>query len=103
MKLAGSQALWLRWVLEELKHLHNKGTTLFCDNSPVIELTKNSVFNNKNKHIRLKYHFIIDLVKEETILAKYFKTQNQVVDIFTKALKLDAFTKLKKQLGIELV
>ena len=103
LALASCQALWLRWILEELKHQQEKGTTLFCDNSSAISLTKNPVFHGKNKHIRIKFHFIRDLVKDGEIIVKFCKTQDQLADIFTKALKSDTFNKLKEKLGMVVV
>ncbi|XP_038981708.1 secreted RxLR effector protein 161-like [Phoenix dactylifera] len=49
LALAGCQALWLRWILQELKHSQNERTKLFCDNSSAIALTKNPVFHGKSK------------------------------------------------------
>lgn len=103
LALASCQALWIRWILEELKHHQGKGTTLFCDNSSAISLTKNPVFHGKSKHIRIKYHFIRDLVKDGDIVVKFCKTQDQLADIFTKALKCGIFNKLKKKLGMIVV
>ncbi|KAH7848490.1 hypothetical protein Vadar_003382 [Vaccinium darrowii] len=103
LALASCQALWIRWILEELKHHQVKGTTLFCDNSSAISLTKNPVFHGKSKHIRIKFHFIRDLVKDGEIVVEYCKTQDQLADIFTKALKCDTFNKMKKKLGMTVV
>ena len=38
--LVSCQALWIRWILSELKYEQVEGTTLFCDNSLAISLTK---------------------------------------------------------------
>ncbi|XP_050946570.1 secreted RxLR effector protein 161-like [Cucumis melo] len=46
-------------------------------------LSKNPVFHGRSKHIRIKYHFIRDLVKDGEVIVKYCKTQDQVADIFT--------------------
>jgi hypothetical protein len=37
------QGVWLRRVLEKLGHIQSKCTTIFCDNSSAIKLSKNSV------------------------------------------------------------
>lgn len=65
---AGCQALWLRWMLKELKRNQKKGAKLFCDNSSAIELTIRS------KHIRIKHHFVRDLVKDGKVIIKFHKT-----------------------------
>lgn len=80
--------------------MQEEGTKIFCDNSSAIALTKNPVFHSKSKHIRIKYHFIRDLIKEGDIDVKFCKTQEQVADIFTKALKIETFYKMKEKLSM---
>ena len=74
LSAAGCQALWLRWILKELKYSQEKGTVLFCDNNSTIALSKNPVFHGRSKHIRIKYHFIRDLVKEGEVIIKHCKS-----------------------------
>jgi len=103
LTLASCQALWIRWIWSKLKHEQVEGTTLFCDNNLAISLTKNPIFHEKNKHIRIKYHFIRDLVKDGELNVMHCKTQEQIVDTFTKTLMYDVFKKMKKKLGIMLI
>lgn len=37
------QAVWMRRILEKLGHVQNGGTTMYCDNSSAIKLSKNPV------------------------------------------------------------
>ncbi|KAK0608154.1 hypothetical protein LWI29_026328 [Acer saccharum] len=97
---AGCQTLWLRWMLKELKCFQEEGTVLYCDNNSAIALSKNPVFHGRSKHIRIKYHYIRDLVKDGEVVVKHCKTQHQIADIFTKALKTETFVKLKEKLGV---
>ncbi|GAV78032.1 hypothetical protein CFOL_v3_21500, partial [Cephalotus follicularis] len=99
LSFVGYQALWLRWILNELKHPQLEDTKLFCDNRSNIALTMNPVFHGKSKHIMIKYHFIHDLVKDGKIKVCYCKNGNQV-GIFTKALKVGTFSKWKDKLSI---
>ena len=59
---------------------------------------KESCFHRKSKHIRIKYHFIRDLVKDDEINVMHCKTQEHIADIFTKALKYDVLKKMKEKL-----
>ncbi|XP_038891714.1 uncharacterized protein LOC120081112 [Benincasa hispida] len=83
------------WMLKELKCTQRSETVLFCDNGSAIALSKNPVFHGRSKHIRIKYHFITDLVKDGEMIVKHCKTQDQVAYIFTKVLKFDLFVKFK--------
>jgi hypothetical protein len=94
------QCIWLRNVL---KHLHVKQascTSINCDNSSSIKLSKNPIMHGRCKHIDVRYYFLRDLCKEGVIELKYCKTQEQLADIMTKALKLESFYKLREGLGM---
>ena len=45
------QAVWLRRVLEKLGHTQGNSTTVFCDSSSAIKLSKNPVMHGRSKHI----------------------------------------------------
>ncbi|CAL5368349.1 unnamed protein product [Camellia sinensis] len=94
------QAIWLRRLLEEL-HYHQQGPTpVYCDSSSAIKLSKNPVLHGRSKHIDVRYHFLRDLTKDETIDLIYCRSEDQVADILTKPLKLAIFVKLRRLLGV---
>ena len=66
------------------------------NNSSVIVLAKNPVFQDRSKHIDTIFHYWWDCIANEEVEVKYVKTQDQVVDIFTKPLKYDFFYQNKK-------
>lgn len=94
------QAIWLKKILEELHFKQEGATAIYCDNSSTIKLSKNPVLHGRSKHIDVKVHFLRDLTKEGVIDLIYCRTEDQVADIFTKPIKLAAFQKLRKLLGI---
>jgi len=73
---------------------------LYCDNSSAINLTKNPIQHSKTKHIEIMHHFIKDHVQKGEIEIKFVKTENQLVDLFTKPLVHDRFNKLRTELGV---
>ena len=56
------------------------------DDKSTIELAKNPVNHERNKHINVRFHFIRDHVKEGSVELLYLASQDQVEDIFTKPL-----------------
>ena len=94
------QAVWLRKILEKLGHTQNSSTTVYCDSNSAIKLAKNPVMHGRSKHIDVRFHFLRELVKDETIELVHCNTQEQVADVMTKPLKLDAFVKLRNLLGV---
>jgi hypothetical protein len=95
------QALWIKRVLKELGHSNNECTQVKCDNSSTIKLSKNPVMHGRSKHIDVRYHFLRNLTKEGTIALVHCGSQDQVADLMTKPLKLDAFLKLRTLLGVQ--
>uniref|UniRef100_A0A151UI49 Retrovirus-related Pol polyprotein from transposon TNT 1-94 n=1 Tax=Cajanus cajan TaxID=3821 RepID=A0A151UI49_CAJCA len=71
-----------------------------CDNSSTIKLSKNPVMHGRSKHIRVRFHFLRDLVKDREIELVHCGTQEQVADLMTKALKFEAVQKLRKKMGM---
>ncbi|CAL1361578.1 unnamed protein product [Linum trigynum] len=94
------QAVWLRRLLEELQNKQEEATTIRCDNQSIIKLSKNPVLHGRSKHIDVKYHFLRDLCKEGQLGLEYCRSEDQVADMFTKALKIGQFEKLRGMLGM---
>jgi hypothetical protein len=97
---AACQALWLDSVMKELKCEPSKPLVLRIDNKSAISLAKNPISHGRSKHIETKYHFIREQVSNGVIEVQYCPTELQLADGFTKALKLERFEFLRKQLGI---
>ncbi|KAI5323716.1 hypothetical protein L3X38_032788 [Prunus dulcis] len=98
---ATSQAIWLKFVLEDFGEEQTTATTVFCDNTSAIAMSKNPVFHQRSKHIRKKFHFIRDAIQNGEIDLVYCKGEEQIADIFTKALPKDRFSYLRSLLGVK--
>ena len=94
------QAVWIRRILEKLSHTQGNCTTVFCDNSSTIKLSKNPVMDGRSKHIDVHFHFLRDLTKEGVVELVHCGTQDQIADVMTKPLKLDMFLKLRELMGV---
>ena len=76
---------------------------VFCDNTSAINLSKNLVQHSKLKHIKIRYHFIRDLVEEKTVYLEFINIDNQKEDIFTKPLDGPRFESLRKTIGVGII
>jgi hypothetical protein len=94
------QAVWLRRILKDMSHTKNERNLIFCDNTLAIYLSKNHVFHNKSKHIHTLFHFIHELVNNGGIALKFYGSQDQLADIFTKPLGKSIFDFHRQHLGI---
>jgi transposase InsO family protein len=75
-------------------------TVLYGDNNGSRALTKNPQFHDRAKHIRVRYHFIRDLVNDGTIKIPYISTHDMVADIFTKSLPRKLFRNHRYSLAL---
>eukprot|EP00253_Pinus_taeda_P034582 PITA_34582 len=98
---ASEEALWLRHILSEFGFQQQHLTTLWCDNQSVIQLCKDPVQHQRRKHIELYMHFIRKLIHDHVLEVQYFSIDDQVADIFTKALTKVKFTKLLFMVGVQ--
>ena len=87
-------------MLEKIGHLQSKCTTIMCDNSSTIKLSKNLIMHGRSKHINVRFHFLRNLTKKEVVKLVHCGTNDQVADILTKPLKLKVFLKLREKLGV---
>lgn len=60
--------------------------SIMCDNSSVINISKNHVLHSQTKHIEIRYHFIRDLVEDKIDSLDHVCTKHQLDDILTKPL-----------------
>ncbi|GKV32259.1 hypothetical protein SLEP1_g40876 [Rubroshorea leprosula] len=61
------QAIWLRRIMEELELNQHEATSIYCDNSSAIKLSRNPVLHGRSKHIHVRYHFLRNLVVDGTL------------------------------------
>ncbi len=59
---------------------------IYCDNINSILLVNNPVYHARTKHIEVHYHFIREKIIAKEIDFIHVSIENQVADIFTKAL-----------------
>ena len=98
---ATAQAIWLRFVLDDFGEMQPDATPLFCDNMSAISMVKNPVFHQKTRQINRRYHFIREALQEGVIDMRFCRSEEQLADIFTKALPKDRFNYLRLKLGVK--
>ena len=93
-------AIWIRKLLKTMHLPQEDAIEIFVDNKSAIALGKNPIFHDRSKHIDTRYHFIRESISKKEVQLKYVKSQDQVADIFTKALKFEDFSRLRARLGV---
>ena len=87
-------------MLAGLFDLRLDETTILCDNQSCIKLLENPVFHDKSKHIKIKYHFIHDMVMKGAVKLDYIATDEHVADVLTKPLAREKFEYFREKLGV---
>jgi hypothetical protein len=94
-----SQLVWMKQMLKEY-NVEQDVLTLYWENLSAINISKNSIQHSRTKHIDIRHHFIRDLVEEKVVTLEHVDTEEQLANIFTKALDAKQFEKLRGKLGI---
>ena len=61
-------------------------------------MSENLVFHDKSKHIKIKYHYIRDMVQRGEVKLQYVAMEEQIVDVLTKPLARVKFEYFKRSL-----
>ncbi|KAI5336569.1 hypothetical protein L3X38_015837 [Prunus dulcis] len=77
---------WLRYLLQDLQLPDPGPATLHCDNQAALHISTNLVFHDRTRHIEMDCHFIWDKILDGAVITRYISSQQQVADVFTKAL-----------------
>ena len=80
------QGIWLARLIRELMNEEMICMMLMVNNKSAIALSKNHLFHNRSKHIETKFHFIRTCLEEKKMELDFVSLENQLADLFTKAL-----------------
>ncbi len=98
--IVACEIIWLQKLLSDLGQLVDVHVVIYCDNISNILLANNPVYHAGTKHIEVQYHFIRDKVLAKEINLIHVSIENQVANIFTRALGTDKLKKFRKMLGV---
>ena len=65
-----TQLLWMKQMLKDYG-IKQGAMCIHCDNSSVMNISKNPIFHSCTKHIEIYHHFIKDLVEEKVVSLEF--------------------------------
>ena len=94
---------WLRRLLTKIGFPPNYEMNLLCDNKAAIDIAHNTVQDNQTKHVEVDRHFIKQNLEAKIILFPFVKSEDQLVNILTKAVCYKIFYNPLDKLGISYI
>ena len=83
---AVQEGKFLRQLFADMQNLATDKFDLFVDNQGAIKLANNHMFQQRTKHVEVKYHFVKSEIQRGTVDLCYVESSKNLADMFTKAL-----------------
>ena len=97
LSLLVQELLWIQGFAKEFGF--SDVVTVHEDNQACISFAKNSNFHGRAKHVSIRYNFVKDFVNRDSTKLVYCASESMRADLFTKALSLKKFEKLRSLIG----
>lgn len=81
-----SEIVWLWGLISVLGVPQLTPTSLHAENTSAIQIATNPMFYERTKHIEINCHSICEAFAHHVIMVPHISTDQQIADIFTKAL-----------------
>ena len=65
-------------MLKDLRIEISELVVIHCDNTSIVNMSKNLVLHSKTKHISIKYHMLREKVVEKEIKLEYVRTKEKM-------------------------
>jgi hypothetical protein len=95
------EILYLQALIAELYEPVIPPIPVYCDNQGAVALTTNNKFHTHTKHIDIRYHYVRSLVQSRLLDLQYCPTEDNIANIFTKALPRPRLTMLRAGLRLD--
>jgi hypothetical protein len=92
---AAQEAVHLKGLfLELVPEVAGTPVVIYEDNMSTIQISKNPVLHERQKHVEVKYHYVRECVVEQRIQVNYLGTRFMLADLLTKAVQINTWTEL---------
>jgi hypothetical protein len=97
---AGREAFWLRNPYDELGFPQMGPTVTKSDNEGSVILSHNPQFHARTKHIKIRHHWVRDLVNDKVLNMQSCRDPEQTADILTKPLPKPKHQRHRYEVGM---
>ncbi|KAH9678883.1 Integrase catalytic domain-containing protein [Citrus sinensis] len=96
---AYKEAIWIQMLLEELRHKQEKNF-VYCDSQSALHIARNPAFHSRTKHIGVQYHFVREVVEDESVDLQKIHTKENLADDLTKPINANKFVWSRSSCGL---
>ncbi|XP_046394830.1 secreted RxLR effector protein 161-like [Ischnura elegans] len=97
---ASKEVIWLRDLMKELRHPIEIPTNILADNQGANSLADSYKLTERNKHSRIRYHFVRDCVSDKLVCVCYVPSSENIADLLTKLLPQSKTLTCTKGMGL---
>ena len=103
LSAATQEALWLNRLAQELLIVEKgKPLLIYCDNKGAIDLSKNSKFRARTKHINVRHYFVKNSIEKKEIEVKFVPTTHMLADALIKATNHQKLVEFVDAIGLKM-
>ena len=73
-------------IVEQFAECLSRPLTIYGDNAAALKTAQEGAISTRAKHIDIRHHFILDVIKRGDVVLKYIKTEHNPADLMTKNL-----------------
>ncbi|MCO5575381.1 hypothetical protein L7F22_029181 [Adiantum nelumboides] len=95
-----SDCVWLRRLMADLGVGQDTANTIYTESQSALAVARNPIFHARTKHIEVHYHYVRERLSAGEVSLAYVPTQDNLTDLFTKALSREKFKAFRKALGL---
>jgi hypothetical protein len=100
MNFAAKEIVWLRGLLNEMYCPQELPTVLRGDSQSAILLSRNPVFHKRTKHVMIKFMYLVECLRESTIINEFVAGIKNWADMLTKSQKKAFFLACRTALNM---
>jgi hypothetical protein len=71
-----SEITWIKQLLADMSITIHKPMQIFYDNQAARHIASNPVFHERNKHIKVDYHFVREKIQAKEIEAPFVRSKD---------------------------
>lgn len=87
-------------IIEEVIGRNHGAMTINIDNISAIKLAKNMIAHERRKHMKVRFHYLIEHVANVKMSMEHCTSDNHIADIMTNVMRVELFKRLRTIMNV---